>query len=432
MVLIKQSKTLKPINDWLNTKDSTKSVKLSVLTQFFPPDYAATGQLIEELVMQLGKQGMDVKVFSGQPGYAFGTLTAPMYEQLGTVKIRRSRTSQIWPQRIRGKAVNGLIFAVRALLHLLRNFRRRNLILLTTAPPFLPVVAYLANRWFGMRYVCLIYDFYPDIVVELDVIKYNHPFARLWRRVNRHVWRQAEAIIVLTSAMKQRVIDTCPRVADKIVVIHNWANPDLIVPLPKQKNWFALKHKLVNKFTVMYSGNMGRCHDIKTIFEAAKLLKDEPIQFVCIGSGAKREGLIEDVKRLGLKNFLFLPYQDKDVLPYSLTAGDLSLVSVSAGMESLVAPSKLYSALASGIPVGVICPQGAYLNRLIAKAECGATFVNGDAQGLAGYIRSLAANPQLVSSLGDAGRQYLLKNFTPEVIAKQYHQVLCEALGQTD
>ncbi|NEQ15029.1 MAG: glycosyltransferase family 4 protein, partial [Moorea sp. SIO3E2] len=53
-----------------------------------------------------------------------------------------------------------------------------------------------------------------------------------------------------------------------------------------------------------------------------------------------------------------------------------------------------------------------------------------DSQGLADYIRSLAANQELVNSLGQAGREYLLENFTPEVIAKQYDQVLCEALSR--
>ena len=70
---------------------SEESIKLSVITQFFPPDYAATGQLIEELVRQLGQQGVDIEVFTGQPGYAFQTCKAPIVEHSGSVKIRRSR-----------------------------------------------------------------------------------------------------------------------------------------------------------------------------------------------------------------------------------------------------------------------------------------------------------------------------------------------------
>jgi glycosyltransferase involved in cell wall biosynthesis len=408
--------------------DSQRALKLSVITQFFPPDYAATGQLIEELVRHFGKQNIDVKVFTGQPGYAFESAAAPAFEHSGSVQIKRSRSAQMIPNRIRGKAVNGVMFTIRAALHLLKNCRRRNLVLVTTAPPFLPIIAYLAHLVFGISYVCLLYDLYPDIAVELGVVSNQHWIVKLWRDINCWVWKNAESIIVLSPAMKQRIINRCPEVAEKVSVIHSWADADKIVPIAKSKNWFAMKHNLIEPFTVLYSGNLGRCHDIDTMLEAAKLLRNEPIQFVCIGNGAKRETLIEKAKALGLTNFKFLPYQDKEVLPYSLTACDLSLVSVSPGMDSLVAPSKLYSALSAGRPIAVVCPRRAYLNQMIADADCGDTFENGDAAGLANFIRLLSQDQQWVERMGRAGRHYLQTHFTPHLIASQYLHVLQRSL----
>ena len=64
-----------------------QAIKLAVVTQFFPPDYAATGQLIEELVRQLGKQGVNVHVFTGQPGYAFQDQDAPCKENIDQVLV---------------------------------------------------------------------------------------------------------------------------------------------------------------------------------------------------------------------------------------------------------------------------------------------------------------------------------------------------------
>jgi glycosyltransferase involved in cell wall biosynthesis len=407
-----------------------RPIKLSVITQFFPPDYAATGQLIEELVRQLGQQGVDIEVFTGQPGYAFKTPMAPKVEQSGRVRIRRSRIAQLWPQRIRGKAVNGILFSIRAGLYLLKAYRRRNVVLLTTAPPFLPLLGYLAHLVFGLSYVCLLYDLYPDIAVELGVVKECHWLTRFWRVVNSQIWRRAKGIVVLSPAMKQRVVAHCPSIANKISVIHSWSNPDWIVPLDKENNWFARKYQLVDRFTVLYSGNMGRCHDMDTILEAAEQLRHEPIQFVFIGGGAQRDDLIEKVNQLGLHpNFLFLPYQDRQFLPYSLTACDLSLVSVSPGMEELVAPSKLYPALSTGRPVAIICPSHSYLNQLVTEASCGTTFENGDSQGLAKFIRFLSADAQVAERMGKAGRQYLQTNFTPEVIARQYSKVLRRAIS---
>ncbi len=404
------------------------SIRLSIITQFYPPDYAATGQLIEELANQLKNQGVQIHVFTGQPGYAFQKKSAPSIERKDQLLIRRSRTARLWPKRIRGKAINGLLFCLRSAFHLLKSCWRGDVLLLTTAPPFLPLLGYLAHLIFKLPYVCLLYDLYPDVAVELQVIPETHWMVRFWNLVNQEIWKNSSGIVVLSPSMEKRIVAKCPEVADKIAVIHSWANPDLIVPLPKQDNWFAHKHNLVDKFTVLYSGNMGRCHDMETILETASLLRNEPIQFVFIGDGAKRKICMEQAETLGLTNCLFLPYQDKKYLPYSLTACDLSLVSISPGMEGLVAPSKLYGILAAGRPVGVICEEHSYLRQLIDDADCGAAFQNHDAQGLAEYIRHLAKDPELAHQMGKAGRRYLKSNFTLEIIARQYSQMLYQAL----
>ncbi|MEM9922915.1 MAG: glycosyltransferase family 4 protein [Cyanobacteria bacterium P01_D01_bin.50] len=408
----------------LSSARTEKLIKLSLITQFFPPDYAATGQLLEELARHLGYLGVDIEVFTGQPGYAFGTKKAPAREQSEQVRIQRTRATQVWYQRIRGKALGGVLFTLRAALHILRHARHHNVLLVTTAPPFLPVLGYLAHKLFKLTYVCILYDLYPDIAIALDVIPKHHWLARFWQMVNCKVWQEASQIIVLSPQMKQRVADICPRAADKISVIHSWGDAKKIVPIHKKDNWFAWEYNTVDKFTVLYSGNMGRCHDIDTILETAKLLKDEPIQFLCIGGGAKRKILVEEIKKLDLNNFQFIAYQEKCNLPYSLTACDLSLVSMDKGFESLVAPSKLYPALATGRPVAVICPQDSYLKQLIAEGKCGQTFDNGDSQGLAKFIRLLSKNRQLAESMGKAARKYMQLHFTPEVIANEYLKVL--------
>ncbi len=407
-----------------DTAKTSDALRLLVLTQFFPPDFAATGQLIEELAIQLGQQNVDVSVFTGQPGYAFAKGDAPEVEQRGNVWIKRSRMAQLFKGRIRGKAVNGLMYSLRSVLHLVRWATRYQVLLVTTAPPFLPVIGYLANLFFGLRYVCLLYDLYPDIAVELEVVAVNHPVARLWRWMNRQVWRRADSIVVLSASMKARIVSHCPEVEGKIAVIHSWSNAEQIVPIEKEENWFAREHGLTDEFVVLYSGNMGRCHDIDTLFEAARLLRDDPILFVCIGGGAKREPLMARVEAEGLSNFRFLPYQEKSVLPYSLTASDLSLVSVAVGMESLVAPSKLYPAMAAGRPISAICPPSSYLGELLAAAGCGETFENGAAAALAEFIRGLSQDKARTQLLGRSGRAYLESHFTPKIIAKEYLKVI--------
>lgn len=399
---------------------------LLIATQFYPPDYAATGQLIAELAAQLSQLGLRIKIFTAQPGYAFQKESAPQYEITDNTIVQRSRSSRFLPKRIRGRTINGLIFCVRTALHLIKVARRQDTLLLTTEPPYLPFLGYLAHRFFGLSYVCLLYDLYPDVAVELQVVSKNHILARFWDWCNRLTWERAQGIIVLSSTMKERVVAKHPAIADKIIAIPSWSDPVHIQPIDKRKNWFAQKYNLSDRFTVLYSGNLGRCHDMETILATALILKDEPIQFVFIGHGAKLQGCMDYVQEHHLTNCLFLPYQDKEVLPYSLTACDLSLVSISPGLEGLVAPSKLYGILAAARPVAAICEPHSYLRDLFAEARCGQCFDNGDRVGLADYIRYLATQPKLVRALGRSGRRYLLRNCTPEIVAQEYLKVLLD------
>jgi glycosyltransferase involved in cell wall biosynthesis len=405
-----------------NLQDNQKKVvnkQLTIVNQFFPPDYAATGQLIEELAYELKGNFDRVSVFSSQPAYAFKCDDLPPWEHHQNISIRRSR-SAVGYGRIRGKAFSGLIFFLRTALHLLRHAHRRQLVLLTTAPPFLPLLGYFFNLCFQTPYVCLLYDLYPDIAIELNVIDKQHWLTKIWESLNCLTWKKASAIIVLNSTMKDRIVKKCPEIADKITIIPNWCDTERIQPLAKKDNWFAKKNKLADRFTVMYSGNMGRCHDMETLVNAMIILRDSPIQFVFIGSGDKRKYVQDKIETHGLNNCLFFPYQSKENLPYSITAGDVAIVSIDEQMEGLVVPSKLYSALAAGTPVAAICPAHSYLHSVLSAGNCGDAFVNGDSQGLANYIDRLSKNPELVRSLGRSARAYCLENYTKERVAQDY------------
>ncbi|GAB4214451.1 MAG: hypothetical protein OHK0012_12500 [Synechococcales cyanobacterium] len=413
-----------------STDADTALKHLLILNQFFPPDFAATGQLLDELARQLGRLGCQVRVFTSQPGYAFHRATAPRHEDQESVTIRRTRVTRMWPHRIRGKVVSGVIYCLRACLHLMRPANRTELILLTSAPPYLFFVGFLAHLLLRIPYVCLVYDLYPDVASELGVIAERHWLARLWRWFNGQVWQGAAGLIVLSDSMKTHIVNQAPSLADKIHVIHSWADPDYLKPLAKGDNPFAHRHHLLDPFTILYSGNMGRCHDMDTILETMVHLKGDPsIQFVFIGDGAQLDHCQNWVKTHKLTNCRFLPYQDKETLPFSLSACDLALVSVKPGMEGLIAPSKLYGHLATGRPIAVICPEGSYLQKMVKDGDFGRSFPNHASEDLSIFIKNLQRDPDLAQAYGMQGRSYMMKHFTPDKIAQEYLNVFNICLG---
>jgi glycosyltransferase involved in cell wall biosynthesis len=421
-VLAPEIKILK--REKIRQKNITKQ-KITILTQFYPPDFAATGQFINELATALVSEGQPVQIYTGKPGYAFSQADAPKEEYVDGVQVRRTNASKFLPKRIRGKLVNGIVFCVRSAIRLRNKTSRGSHLLITSAPPFLSLVGWLYNRLFGHSYTCLIYDIYPDVAVRLGITSQDSLIVKLWDALNLMVWKRAHSLIVLSEAMKQLLLEKDAELEDKIHVIHSWADADFIKPIPKEKNFFVQQHGVDKFFTVLYSGNLGHCHDAETIIQCARLLRNNPsIKFLFIGNGAGSLRVQEEINLGNLPNAMQLPYQDKEVLPYSLSAGDLSLVSVKPNMDSVVAPSKLYGILAAGRPVAVICPEGCYLRELIDEGNCGDYFANGDAQGLADYIERLASDRPEAEYLGRNARRYCEDRFTLEKILPQYLDAL--------
>lgn len=405
--------------------------RLTVVSQFFPPDFAATGQLLDDLTSRMAARGLQVQVLTGMPAYAYSDERAEALEFEANRCIRRSRASRFWPRRIRGRAVNGLLFVLRAGQRLLRSLQRGDLILYTTEPPYLPLLGWLLKTVFRTPYVVLLYDLYPDVLVELKILRERHPLIRLWRRLNRAMLSQADEVIVLSEPMAERVLAQVPDLGPRLSIIPSWADPDAIRPLPRSENWFVERHGLADSFNVIYSGNQGRCHDLVTMVGAALLLRhDASIRFVLIGHGPQHSMLSRLVRDLALPNVLFLPYQEREALPYSLAAADLAVVSLSRGADGLVAPCKVYGHLAAGTPVAAITPAGSHLQQLVEGQGCGRWFANGDSHGLAAWIADLRDQPLQARSLGQAARRLLLEQAHPERICDAYLQRLAHHLPE--
>lgn len=404
-------------------KKQQVKTSISIITQFYPPDYAATGQFVYDLAGALAEEGFEVSVFTGMPGYAFRQTDVKHEELDHGVFVRRTGSIHLMSKRIRNKIFGSVLFLARCVIKFLSKDIRGSHLVLTSAPPFLGLIGWFYNKVFGHTYSCIIYDIYPEVAVRLKVVAPEHWIIKFWEFVNRKVWDRSESLIVLSEPMKQLLIKKHKNLAHKIHVIHSWADPKFITPLAKSENWFAKQYGLTDCFVVLYSGNLGRCHDSKTMLKCAQLLIGRiDIKFVFIGNGVGSQMIKQAIAAGQLPNALQLPYQDREVLPYSLTACDLSLVSILPNVGDTIAPSKMYGMLAAGKPVAVICPTDNYLREIVNEGNCGACFENGDAQGLANYICWLASNPQFKDKLGRNARKLLERHYTiDQAIPKYIH-----------
>ena len=415
---------LRQLARWDQSYRSAAQRRITVISQFFPPDFAATGQLLDDLTERLAARGNQIQILTGMPAYAFNQSTAEPVEFQPRRVIFRSRASSFFPRRIRGRALNGLLFCLRTTLRLLKYSRRGDKLVYTTEPPYLPVFGSFIYSLTRTPYTLILYDLYPDVLVELGILSERNFFTRFWRQLNRSAYQNATDVVVLSEPMRRRVVFFTPSVADRIHVIPSWADTDSIRPISKTDNWFVQRYGLKDTFNVLYSGNQGRCHDLVTLMAAALLLRKNPrFRFIFIGCGPQNSRIRSLAADWGLTNCLFLPYQDFEVLPWSLSSADLAVISLGIATVGLVAPSKLYGHLAAGTPLAIISPPESDLKDFV-QAGKGAWFSNGDGDGLARWIESVASNHDELTQMRLSCRHAALESFSSEVAADAYARIL--------
>lgn len=367
-----------------NSFNSTK--QLIVLTEYFWPSTGATAQLVSDLVDDMAAQGYSLRVLTSTPGPPCSRYT-----------IHRFVSSSDGSVGIYSKLLTGVYFFLSCTFWLLRNSTSQQGLLIVSNPPFIGLVGSFLSFLKKVKYVFLFQDIFPRSATLTGVLPAKGPLSWLWRQLLVLVLNRSEATVVLSPSMASRCRiefgSNC-----RLVSIPNWA----VVPAsstPKMLNPLARDWSLDTYFTVQYSGNFGRLHDILTILETARLLSDHPIKFIFVGGGAKKSQIETYCLYYGLTNVILKPYQPRDQLSTSLSACDVSLVSHISGSEDTVAPSKLYGILASSRPVLLIASETCELARMVKQASCGFVVQQGDVTGLKDALLTLQTDPLLLADM---------------------------------
>lgn len=281
------------------------------------------------------------------------------------------------------------------------------LLLIVSNPPFLGLIGLFLKLLRKQRYAVLVYDVYPDTLIALGTLKVGI-VSQVWRFFNRLVLERADLVFTLSRDMVEQLeisSDMSNTAAGAAVVIPNWADIASIRPIDKKVNWFALRHGLIGKTTVLYSGNMGNTHDIGSIIDAARELRaHEGIQFLFIGSGAKVALVERAISEEKLTNIKLLPLQSEEVLPYSMASGDIGLVSYQPGTEGCIVPSKTYYYMAAGVVPLILCARDTDLSRMAEEHRCGVVVKSGDSGALAQAILRLDGDAALLAGYKQRAR----------------------------
>jgi colanic acid biosynthesis glycosyl transferase WcaI len=379
-------------------------MRIIFINQFYWPDGAATSQYLTDLTRFLAEQGHEVEVLCGDSSYA---RLDGMEDEPPTVvhRISCSRFSS----GLLARLCSYLSFFFGALwvgLHIMPA----DVVVTMTTPPMLSVIGAFIKKVRGVKHFIWEMDLFPEALVDVGLVKRNSWVVGLLGRIADWSRLNSDGVIVLGDCMRRRLVERgIPE--SQIHVAENWADGSQIFPLPIHDR---------GPLKILYSGNLGRPHDIETIMYAMEQLKGEQkFHFQFVGDGVRRKEISDFCSKNGIVNTSFAPYCRRDEMSGNLASGDIGLVTQRDACLGTVVPSKIYALLAAGRPILYIGPRESTPADIIRRFGCGWQIDCGNGEAVLELLRDLEANRDKIAAAGMRARSAFLGRYDlPQGVAR--------------
>ena len=407
-------------------------MKILFFTENFPPETNAAATRVYERALYWVKWGHDVTVITCQPNFPHGRVFDGYQNRFATevmdgMRIIRVRT-YIAPNRaVIKRVLDFLSYMVSA--YFAAKHEPVPDVVVSTSPQFFTAVAawrYAARA--KCRYVFELGDLWPASIAAVGAMRTNF-LLRLIERLELRMYRDADAVVALTQAFKDNLVArNIP--ANKIAVVINGVDLWRYAPSPRNQ---ALANELdikTDNIVIGYIGTHGMAHALGNILDAAARLRDHKnIKFLFAGAGAERDGLMARATAEKLENVIFLASQPKSRMPAVWSQCDVALVHLkNSPIFAGVIPSKIFEAMAMGLPVLFAGPTGEG-SEIVKAADTGPVIAAEDPEALATSVLQLATDP-------DMRRQFAANSlkaaaaYSREAQARKMIDVLAHVVGE--
>lgn len=349
--------------------DAAERTSLLFVNQHYAPDVAATGQFLADLAEYLVDAGYEVDVLAGHTRYDAGQVEAAPREVRNGVRVTRVATTHFGRRTTLGRVVDYASFYLAVLARLLFGRRYDGVVFLTT-PPLIAMVGRVARAFRGQRYGIWSMDLHPEAEIAAGMLSERSLVARALSWLDARSYRAADFVVDLGAYMRDRVRRKGVT-HERSHTVSIWGGRGELAPAAGA-NPLTSRLELEDRFVVMYSGNAGIVHDFGAIFEAMRVLRDDPrIFFLFVGDGPRRREVEGFARREGIANFAYRDYFPREFLRHSLSVAHVHVISLRPQFVGISVPSKLYGAMASARPILFVGPNRCETADTIRDVRCG-------------------------------------------------------------
>jgi len=401
-------------------------VKILFLTHNFPPETNALASRTYEHAKLWVKMGHQVEVVTCAPNHPKGRLY-PGYrnalfqrEQIDGICVVRVWTFLAANEGIVLRSLNYLSFLLSGALQSIR-LQRPDVVVSSSPQMFSGLIGYPVSRFKRAPWILEIRDLWPESIVAVGAVERGR-FIRALEAVERFAYRKADHIVSVTNSFL-RHFDALSVPRDKVSVVTNGADLDLFAE-PVRDPALAAELGLTGKFVVAYVGTHGMAHALGTVLQAADRLRDrDDVRFLLVGSGAEQASLRARRDAMRLENVVMLDQQPRSRMPAIWGLAGASVVHLrNTPLFRTVIPSKIFEAMAMGIPI-LLGVEGEAAT-IVTEANAGLLFEPENADALAAAVTRLADDRVQAAALGENGRRAAHEKFDRRGLAERYLALL--------
>lgn len=267
-------------------------------------------------------------------------------------------------------------------------------------------------------------DLWPELPIAVGALK--HPVAKgLARRLERFAYDHADAIVALSSGMRDGVVAR-GYPPERVAIIPNGADIDEFQPDPAARTRFREQHGIPpDVVLVVYAGTFGLINGVGYLVKVAAMLQDDPrVRFLLVGEGREFEevrALARETGCLG-RNVTILGARPKAEMPAVLAAADIA-VSTVIPLPALDAncANKVFDGLAAGCCVAI--NHGGWQADLLSASGAGFR-LSMTIPEAANQLRDWIGDPQRLARAKVAARKLAEDQFARDKLARQLETVL--------
>jgi colanic acid biosynthesis glycosyl transferase WcaI len=406
-------------------------LKILISACYFTPDPIGGGKFTGEMAEWLAAHGHQVRAVVAAPFYPQWKIaegySSSRYKREIVRGVDVMRCPIYVPSKQGGLArlLQLLLFAIASgPVMLAWAWRWKPDVVWTMEPPLAGTpAALLAARIAGARSWLHVQDFEIDAAFELGILKAPR-LKRFFLGTERRLMSSFDVVSSITPRMMSQLDEK--HVNARKILFKNWADLDLIHPLPTPTPLRAELGISDQSFVALYSGNLGEKQGVNDLVGVARIMAEWPnFTMIICGDGVGRARLATMSEGLG--NILFLPVQPNEKFNALLNVADVHLLPQRQEVADLVMPSKLPGMLGSGRPVIVGARPGTQLAQEVES--CGLVVPPGDPVAMAGAICDLMADSKCHAALGSEAVARARAHWSKEIILEEFARDL-EALAR--